>query len=72
VSRWAGIARRVALGGGAWVLETRGGERYELALGEAAPPPEGVEIEVEGSLDEAAFSLAMVGPVLRVQRWRPG
>ena len=62
-----GTIRRSDLEGGLWVLETDGGERYQLtgALGEAK---DGLAAEVEGKVDKNAMGFGMMGPQLAVQK----
>jgi hypothetical protein len=62
-----GTIRRSDLEGGLWVLETDGGERYQLtgALGDAK---DGLAAEVEGKVDKNAMGFGMVGPQLAVQK----
>jgi len=62
-----GTIRRSDLEGGLWVLETDGGERYQLtgALGDAK---DGLAAEVEGKVDKNAMGFGMTGPLLAVQK----
>jgi hypothetical protein len=62
-----GTIRRSDLEGGHWVLETDGGERYQLtgALGNAK---DGLLVEVEGKVDKDAMGIGMMGAQLAVQK----
>ena len=62
-----GTIRRSDLEGGHWVLETDGGERYQLT-GALAGCKDGLAAEVEGKVDKSAFGLGMTGPQLSVQK----
>jgi hypothetical protein len=55
---------------GAWVLEGDDGRTYLLAGGDRKLKRDGQRVEVEGEVDAAALTAAMVGPVLRVRRYR--
>jgi hypothetical protein len=58
------------LGAGAWVLEAEDGTAYELHGADSGLLREGVRAEVEGDVDAGSVSTAMVGPALRVRRWK--
>ena len=53
------------LEGGIWQLKADDGKRYTL-LGRIHEKS-GARVEVEGSVDEGGFGIAMSGPQLRVQ-----
>ncbi len=55
---------------GVWVLEADDGQTYQLAGGDRHLKKDGQRIEVEGRVQQGAFTSAMVGPVLDVQRYR--
>ncbi len=55
---------------GVWVLEGDDGNTYELAGGDRAIKKAGKRIEVEGEVDGGAVTAGMVGPLLRVKRYR--
>jgi len=57
--------------GGVWVLEGDDGRTYQIAGGDGRLRKSGQRIEVEGEVDSAALTVAMVGPVLKVKRYRP-
>ena len=62
-----GTIRRSDLEGGHWLLETTGGDRYQLtgALGDCK---DGLAVEVEGKVDKNAMGFGMSGPQLAVQK----
>ena len=62
-----GTIRRSDLEGGAWVLETDGGEHYQLG-GSLAGITDGMKAEVEGKVDKQAMGLGMVGPHFAVSK----
>jgi len=57
--------------GGVWVLEADDGRTYQISGGNGRLRKSGQRIEVEGEVDSAALTVAMVGPVLKVKRYRP-
>jgi hypothetical protein len=65
---YKGTVHRSEFGGG-WELEADDGERYELAGG--GPYQEGSRVEVTGSIDPGAMSIAMRGPTLKVTATKP-
>ncbi len=58
------------LEGGVWVLEGQDGRTYQLAGGDRKLKQDGREVEVEGDEDAAGFTAGMVGPLLRVRKYR--
>ena len=62
-----GTIRRSDLEGGHWVLETDGGERYQLT-GSIGGCQDGQVVEVEGKVDKDAMGIGMTGPQLTVQK----
>jgi hypothetical protein len=62
-----GTIRRNDLEGGHWVLETDGGERYQLA-GSLGDCTDGMAAEVEGKVDKNVMGIGMTGPTLTVQK----
>ena len=62
-----GTIRRSDLEGGHWVLETEGGERYQLT-GSLTDCKDGMAAEVEGKVDKGAMGIGMTGPQLAVQK----
>jgi Protein of unknown function (DUF5818) len=62
-----GTIRRSDLEGGHWVLETDGGDRYQLT-GALAGAKDGLVAEVEGKVDKDAMGIGMTGPQLTVQK----
>jgi hypothetical protein len=55
---------------GVWVLQGDDGKTYELAGGDRSIKKDGKRIEVEGDVDGDTLSAGMVGPVLKVKRYR--
>ena len=55
---------------GVWVLDGDDGTTYEIAGADRHIKKDGRRVEVDGEVDGAAVSAAMVGPVLRVRRYR--
>jgi len=62
-----GTIRRSDLEGGHWVLETDGGERYQLT-GAITGCKDGMAAEVEGKVDKGAMGIGMTGPQLAVAK----
>lgn len=58
------------LEGGVWVLEGDDGRTYQISGGDRTLRQSGRRVEVEGQVDSAALTFAMVGPVLKVKRYR--
>jgi hypothetical protein len=61
-----GTIRRNDLAGGHWVIETDGGETYQLA-GAVSDLKDGMKAEVEGKVDKGAMGIGMTGPHFTVQ-----
>lgn len=55
---------------GVWVLQADTGRTYLLGGGDRKLKKDGARVEVEGEVDEKAFTAAMVGPVFNVRRYR--
>ena len=55
-----GTIRRSDLEGGHWVMQTEGGEQYQLT-GEIGTAKDGMRAEVEGKVDKQAMGFGMVG-----------
>lgn len=55
---------------GVWVLEGDDGHTYELAGGDRGIKKSGRRVEIDGEVDRGAASTSMVGPILRVTRYR--
>jgi hypothetical protein len=62
-----GTIRRSDLEGGHWVLETDGGEHYQLT-GSLGSCQDGQAVEVEGKVEKDAMGIGMTGPQLNVQK----
>ena len=67
MSRYEGTLKREFFGGEIWVLRTKGGQAYQLQ-GKIPAELEDSQVKVQGSASDAAFGIAMVGPILDVQR----
>ena len=59
-----GVVRKSEFGGG-FELHADDGETYELQGGSGLA--DGARVEVTGKIDKGAMSLAMRGPILRVE-----
>ena len=55
---------------GVWVLVGEDGRTYQISGGRSSLLKEGQRVEVDGDVDGAAMSAAMVGPVLKVRSYR--
>jgi len=62
-----GTIRRNDLEGGHWVLETAGGDNYQL-VGTLDGAKDGLKAEVEGKVDKAAMGIGMTGPHFTVHK----
>jgi len=62
-----GTIRRSDLEGGHWMLETDGGERYQLT-GSLGSAKDGQAVEIEGKVEKDAMGIGMTGPQLHVQK----
>ena len=62
-----GTIRRSDLSGGHWTFETDKGDTYQLT-GQLDGAKDGLEAEVEGSVDKAAMGIGMTGPHFAVQK----
>lgn len=56
-----GTIRRNDLEGGHWVIETDGGDTYQL-VGKVDGCKDGMKAEVEGKVDKNAMGIGMTGP----------
>lgn len=55
---------------GVWVLEAEDGRVFLLEGGDRKLKRDGGRIEAKGHIDSSALTVAMVGPVFRVQSYR--
>jgi hypothetical protein len=55
---------------GVWVLVGEDGRTYQISGGRSSLLKEGQQAEVDGDVDGAAVSSAMVGPVLKVRSYK--
>src|SRR5215510_10897820 len=60
-----GTIRRSDLEGGLWLLETEGGDRYQL-VGKVEAARDGMRAEVEGKVDKNAMGFGMAGPLHQI------
>lgn len=67
MSEFKGTLRREFFGGEIWVLRTPDGQAYQLQ-GKIPSALEGKQVQVKGSASDKAFGIAMVGPILDVER----
>jgi hypothetical protein len=61
-----GTIERRGIGTGAWALVTTDGNVYELLDCPRDLRKEGIEVKVEGTLNDDVMTLAMIGKVLNV------
>ncbi len=66
MSAFTGTLKREFFGGEIWVLRTGAGQAYQLQ-GKIPPALENKQVKVKGSASDAAFGIAMVGPILDVE-----
>ena len=62
-----GTIRRSELEGGLWVLQTEGGDQYQLT-GKTDGVKDGMKAEVEGNVDKQAMGFGMVGAHFAVHK----
>ena len=55
---------------GIWVLEGDDGRTYQLDGGDRKIKKDGQRVEVEGEVDRDALTAGMIGPVLRVRKYK--
>jgi hypothetical protein len=55
---------------GVWVLVGEDGRTYQISGGRSSLLKEGQRVEIDGDVDDAAVSVSMVGPVLRVRSYK--
>ena len=55
---------------GVWVLESDSGKTYQLAGGDRHIKKDGARIEADGEVDEDSATIAMVGPIFTVSKYR--
>jgi hypothetical protein len=60
-----GTIRRSDLEGGHWILETDGGDNYQL-VGSTSGCKDGMKAEVEGKVEKDAMGIGMTGPHFKV------
>ena len=62
-----GTIRRSDLEGGHWIMETDGGDNYQL-VGAVDGCKDGMKAEVEGKVEKDAMGIGMTGPHFQVQK----
>lgn len=67
MAKYRGTVKRSQFAGGRWELHADDGEVYDLEGG-GAELREGQRVEIDGSVDKGAMSIAMRGAVLRVKK----
>ncbi len=70
MAKYKGTIRKNDLEGGHWQLVTGDGTAYVLEDADAEAGTtlaDGVRVEIDGTVDRAALSFAMTGPVLKVR-----
>ena len=71
MAKFRGTIRHSDLEGGHFQLAADDGTIYELEGNDPALRRDGARVEIEGSVDRAALSLAMTGPRLKVKSVKP-
>lgn len=62
-----GTIRRTDVEGGHWLLETEGGEQYQLT-GSIDDAKDGQRVEVEGKVDKNQMGIGMMGAYFAVSK----
>jgi hypothetical protein len=63
----SGTIQRSDLAGGHWIFKTHGGEQYQLS-GSITGAKDGLEAELEGTVDKQAMGIGMTGPTFVVSK----
>ncbi len=66
----SGTVQKIDLGSGVFVLETDGGQRYQLRGGDRALRKAGQRVEIDGDVASDAVSAGMTGPILTVRSFK--
>lgn len=64
-----GKIERQSFGTGTWALVSQDGTTYELHQAPSELHQDGIQVKVEGRVREDVMTLAMIGPVLEVQKF---
>lgn len=64
-----GKIERQGFGSGTWALVSPSGETYELHQAPAALQQAGITVKVSGKIRDDIMTMAMIGPVLEVERF---
>lgn len=67
MGKFRGTVRRSDLEGGHWQLEAEDGTTYVLEGKISGLEADGVQVEIDGAVDEGAMGIAMTGPILKVK-----
>jgi hypothetical protein len=67
MAKFRGTITHYALGGGHFQLQADDGMVYEVEGNDPLLRRDGARVEIEGSIDRTALSLAMTGPQLKVK-----
>jgi len=70
MAKFRGTIRHSDLEGGHFQLVAEDGTTYELEGNDPALRRDGARVEIDGSVDKTALSLAMTGPRLKVRSVR--
>ena len=64
-----GIIDRKGFGTGTWAIDSEEGQTYELQKPPSELQKKGLKVKVEGKIRDDIMTLAMIGPVLEVQKF---
>ena len=64
-----GIIDRKGFGTGTWAIDSEEGQTYELHKPPGELQKKGLKVKVEGKIRDDIMTLAMIGPVLEVQKF---
>jgi hypothetical protein len=71
MAKFKGTIKKNDLEGGFWELIAEDGEHYQLRGAADALCQEGLQVQVEGAIDQGAMGIGMTGPYLDVKSWKP-
>jgi len=64
-----GIIDRKGFGTGTWAIDSEEGQTYELHKPPSELQKKGLKVKIEGKIRDDIMTLAMIGPVLEVQKF---
>lgn len=64
-----GTIERKGFGTGTWAIVSAQGETYELRKAPSELQKNGLKVKVSGQIREDVMTIAMIGPVLEVERF---